>query len=397
MLDNPFHASFELSMPLRLEVCQQIHVDALAAVMSAKVKTSEVPSSVDPIVLRERVRSLGSDASLLHPTTIEQIFAGVTLAVYLTVQHLYCSRIGRRVRTVWTIINAMAQHAQASPISYEAIWALCLFLQKRRMQMTRVAIQRMAATWWIIFLPGEVDVNGEEKFPSLVCVFDETSRLVIAFRARMSLSLSETSALALHDALVLHRYPYREVPAAVIWYTPERLIVDDALPWTSQNCCSRLGLPFERQCTPPFAQTFRQQWMREVAVRHLKPRHWLSAFDSYLHKAYGYSPRRLQEEHDRDYASLVGYTRDPSWNLPVLRTLLPCSPSTITAEGTIIYQGNIYRDDLLSYWPGAPVTIRSSQPPGTSLWVYLYGELLCQANAQVFRPPLSLNGTQRER
>ena len=77
--------------------------------------------------------------------------------------------------------------------------------------------------------------------------------------------------------------------------------------------------------------------------------------------------------------------------------LLPCRPATITAEGTIVYQGNIYQDDLFSYWPGAPVTVRPAEPSATSLWVYLDGEVLCQATAQAFRPPIYLLDTAAER
>jgi hypothetical protein len=66
----------------------------------------------------------------------------------------------------------------------------------------------------------------------------------------------------------------------------------------------------------------------------------------------------------------------------------------ITAEGTIVYQGNIYEDELLIYWPDTSVAIRPSEPEAAALWVYLDGEVLCQAIAQTLRQPLS---PERER
>jgi hypothetical protein len=290
---------------------------------------------------------------------------------------------------VWSILNAMAQQARAPSLSYEAVWAICVSLQNRRTRITNVSIERIASTWWIILLPEEVSTDGENTFSSLVCVFDEVSRLVMAFRAMTSSQSPESVHLVLYDALMLHRHPARNVPSALTWYLPERFVVDAALPFAGQHCCAQLGVHLERQCTHPFAQTLYQQWVHEATIRHLKPQRWLSAFDSYLHKAYGYSPWRLREQRDQDFASLIGYTRDPCWNLPALRTLLPCYSAMITAEGTIVYQGNIYEDELLIYWPDTSVTIRPSEPEAAALWVYIDDEVLCRAIAQTIRRPMS--------
>ena len=397
MSSNPFSVSSAISTPLRLEICQQIHMTALAAIASKKGSIDEMPSSIDSIAMQQHVRRIGNDAYLLHPTIIEQCFTGVTLAVYLSIQKLYCSRIERRISMVWIILNRMARQAHVPSLSYEAVWAICTSLQDRRMRMTGVSTEQIASTWWIILLSEEGKADRDYAFFPLVCVFDEISRLVMAFRVMTSSQSHEAVHLALYDALVLHRHPSRNVPSAVTWYLPERLVVDATLPFAGQDCCAQLGVHLERQCAPSFAQTLRQRWMHEVMIRNLKPQRWLSAFDSYLHKVYGYSPWRLREKYEQDFASLIGYTRDPCLNLPVLRTLLPSCPTTITTKGTIIYQGNVYRDDLLMYWPETDVTVRPSEPQATALWVYLDGEVLCRAIAQVFRQPLSLGMAQRER
>ncbi len=397
MVCNPFSVSSERSTPLRLEVCQRIHTTALAAVALKKGIIDEIPSTIDPIAIQQHARHIGNDAYLLHPMIIEQCFTGVTLEVYLSIQKLYCSRIERRISMIWIILNAMAQRAHAPSLSYEAVWAICVSLQDQRRRMTGVSVVRIASTWWITLLPEEARTDGEDAFSSLVCVFDETSRLVMAFRTMASSQSPEAVHLALYDALVLHRHPSRNVPSALTWYLPERLIVDAALPFAGQQCCAQLGLHLERQCRPLFAQTLHQKWKHEAAVRHLKPQRWLPTFDSYLHKVCGYSPCRLREQRDQNFASLIGYTRDPSWNLPALRMLLPCYPAIITAEGTIIYQRTIYQDELLMYWPDTPVTIRPSEPEAAALWVYLDGEVLCQATAQTIRQTPPLSRTQRER
>jgi hypothetical protein len=105
-------------------------------------------------------------------------------------------------------------------------------------------------------------------------------------------------------------------------------------------------------------------------------------FDSYLHKAYSYSPLRSREERDREYLHLVGYNRDPVWQCPALRHFLPLHGGSIARDGAVPYDGLHYADELLTYWAGAPVTFRRSEQMEALIWIYLDGDLLCQAMAR---------------
>ncbi len=108
-------------------------------------------------------------------------------------------------------------------------------------------------------------------------------------------------------------------------------------------------------------------------------------FDNYLHKAHGYGPLRMQEQQARDWANLIGYNRDPAWQFPALRCFLPSHNGIIGPDGTVEYDGLHYADELLSYWPGHPVTLRRSESSEAMAWVYLDGEVLCQAMARELR------------
>ena len=104
-----------------------------------------------------------------------------------------------------------------------------------------------------------------------------------------------------------------------------------------------------------------------------------------MHKAYGYSPLRIREERDRVYDHLVGYNRDPAWQLPALRYFLPLHSGVISDEGSIFYEGLHYTDELLAYWIGAKVTFRLSEHTEALIWVYLEGSMLCTALARELR------------
>jgi hypothetical protein len=110
-------------------------------------------------------------------------------------------------------------------------------------------------------------------------------------------------------------------------------------------------------------------------------------FESILNIAYGTSPVRTREHNERVYRHLRGYMADPAWLFPALRTLFPLIDSVTTPEAEIIYQGLHYRAALLSYWPDTPVLIRPSAYTEASIWVYLDGEMLCQAWARELAQP----------
>ncbi len=141
MIVNPFLLTGPLTTVLESEDCQRIHYHALRAAIRG-IHPRAAPESLLLGALQARSRLDGAEVYLFHPTEIERLFAGVTLAVYRAIRTLYCSRLGRSIRMVWQILCAMASAAGAAAISYEAIWALCLHLEARRRASLEVQLDR---------------------------------------------------------------------------------------------------------------------------------------------------------------------------------------------------------------------------------------------------------------
>jgi hypothetical protein len=95
MRNNPFESSVD-EKPLAQDLCQRIHFEALERAMGG-CRAEAVPSTVDMSVLRRCVRLLGRETCLYHPEAIEQLFAGVSTAVYRMIAELYCCRLERSI------------------------------------------------------------------------------------------------------------------------------------------------------------------------------------------------------------------------------------------------------------------------------------------------------------
>jgi hypothetical protein len=54
--------------------------------------------------------------------------------------------------------------------------------------------------------------------------------------------------------------------------------------------------------------------------------------------------------------------------------------ATVNEEAAVTVAGRRYRDDLLRYWPGTPVTVRLSRHDPHFASIYLDNEILCQAS-----------------
>ena len=387
MSRNPFCEAGEGAQPLDRELCQRLHNEALERAMGG-CHADAVPSTVDLSVLRQRARLFGREACLYHPESVEHLFAGISIGVYRMIVELYCSRLERSMTTVWRIVQAIALGAGKAGIPYEAVWAVCMHLEEQRRRETEVALEQDTATWWIIPLfYEEKDQDAEQTHDQrlIMCLLDLTREVVLAFRVVDRQHISDASGQVLYDALVGQRQPDRAA-AGLSWRVPERLIVEQGL---SQDClegCKLLGITYETKQEPHvFFQAIQEGFWREVTNRGLRVDQWATVFDSYLHKAYGYSPLRFREERDRVYFHLIGYNRDPAWQCPVLRHFLPLHSGVITDDGAILYNGLHYADELLAYWAGVPVTFRRSEQIEALIWVYLDGSMLCTALARELR------------
>jgi hypothetical protein len=313
-------------------LCQRIHYEAIERAINGS-HTDAVPSTVDLLRLRERARLFGREAYLYHPEAVERIFDGFSLEMYRTIVELYCSRLERSMNMVWKIVHALALGTGRASISYEAVWAVCLHLEEQRQRETTVALTQDSTDWSMLSLRLERENQHTEGTDHLIlCLLDLAREAVLAFRVVDQEHVNEALGLVLYDALVGQRQPGR-VPAGLSWRIPERLITQQELQHDCLKGCTRLGIPCEtQQDLPVFFQTIQEGFKREVTNRGLKVDQWATLFDSYLHKAYGYSPLRICEERARVYDHLVGYNRDPAWQSPALRYFLPLHKCTVNTS-----------------------------------------------------------------
>jgi hypothetical protein len=348
-----------------------------------------LPASVRLGELRERARFDGAEVYLAHPDDIERLFSGVTLAVYRTVRSLFCSRLGRSIKTVWRILCAMAYAAGVASIPYETIWALCLSLEERRLASVAVPVERGEETWWVGLTTPDISIQqgtARAYRPSIAWCVEASAPRALSFCIAPLDAADDNATRALYDAIMAHRRPQARVPTGLIWHLPERIMTTVPLSRPCIAACTRAGIQVEESTAEiPLLEHIRKTWEPGVAGRTLQARHCAGLLDAFLHSAHGYGPRRAFEQQAHRYASLVGYGQDPAGQFPLLREFLPAAASSIEADGAVLYDGLHYTQEWLSYWPGHPVALRRSAHTRAVAWIYLDGEILCQAHARELR------------
>jgi Mu transposase, C-terminal len=386
MSGNPFLVPASMTTVLDREDCQRIHYQALQAAVRGS-RPEALPASVPLGELRERARFDGAEVYLAHPDDIERLFSGITLEVYRTVRSLFCSRLGRSTKMVWRILCAMACAAGMASIPYETVWALCLSLEERRLANVAVPIERGEDTWWVGLTTPDISIQqgtARAYRPSIAwCV--EASRALSFCIAPLD-AANENAARALYDAIMAQRRPQARVPTGLIWHLPERIMTTVPLSQSCVAACTRAGIQVEESTAAiPLLEHVRKTWEQGVAGRTLLASHCGGLLDAFLRRTHGYGPRRVSEQQAHRYASLVGYGQDPAWQFPLLRAFLRADASSIEADGAVAYDGLHYTHEWLSYWPGHAVTLRRSAHTGAVAWIYLDGEILCQAQARELR------------
>lgn len=388
MSANPFLVPGSLATILEQEDCQRIHYHALQAAVRG-TRPEAVPASLPLRELTASARFDGAEVYLAHPASIERLFAGVTLAVYRTVRSLYCSRLGRSIKMVWRVLCALACAAGVPSIPYETVWALCLYLEERRKESLAVPVKRGQDTWWVGFTTPDISIRegtAREYRPSIAWCVEARIPRALSFRIAPQEAVCENTTLALYEAILAHRRPHPRVATGLIWYLPQRIITTFPLSQPCIAACTRVGIQVEESTAGiPFLGHIRETWERGVAGRTLSVNQCAGLLDTYLRKIHDYGPLRELEEHARAYTPLIGYNQDPAWQFPLLREFLTLYPGGITTEGEVPFEGLHYTHELLSYWPEYPVTIRRSIHTEATAWIYLDGEILCQAHARELR------------
>jgi hypothetical protein len=389
---NPFLPSDSEQFALREEEYQLLYLEAVQKAIQ-RGKRSETPTTLPLDRLRDVVKKHGLESALLHPTDLATLFAGISHSVYRTIADFYCSHLGRSIPMVWKLLDAMARQAQVPSPSYEAVWACCFSFEQRRREMLTIKAERGSATWWL----GQLELNclirmsaRESKLivsPVLCYIADSSTGQMLANGIAPKDASEEHNSLMLYEAILLQRRPAKNAATGLVWHLPQRLVTTFSLSMDCQKACRALGIVIEcLQESPTFAQALQSNWADTLTGRVLLPQQCLLLLEAYLIRYAPPGPARLQEERAREYGHLLSYQRDATWHFPLLRAFLPRREATITMEGTLIFQGLHYADPLLAYWTSALVSLRFSPGFDALIWVYLEGEILCQAYARERRP-----------
>jgi len=389
MSEQLFLHQSALNGPLEPAFCQQLYYLALCRAVQGRA--SEVPPASLPMTeLRHFARRYGSTSLVSDLVMVGQVFQGVTLAIYQAIEALYCCRPGRSSRVVWQILQAMANDAGGAGLTYEAVWAMCEFLQAKREASVAVTREVSPEPWWLIELRPAVllqDEGWDRYAPSLLCILEAHPARILAFCIVRPEEVQEGAALALFQALVAQRVPARTVAAGLRWRLPRLLRSEVPLSAECQQACAALPLAIEemRDQRYPLPTELQRPWERDLSGRCLTRQQFALLFDTYLAKFLGAGPLRTQRACNLQFARLKGYSREPTWQFPALRRLLPHRAAPIGADGCIVYDGLHYVDDLLACWPEQEVTLVQFPTAEAWAWVYQGDEFLCQVGARELR------------
>jgi hypothetical protein len=370
-----------LDTPLTMEMYQRIHATALQRTMRG-LHLHAVPDHIDVEQLKRPVARTGFDGCLIHPSEVERIFAGVTLETYQTIRELYCSRLGRSISMVYRILQMLCRQEGAPVPTYEAVWAICLYLEKRRRESVDVSVVRSTGAWWIGKLSPTVRIQAEKDsfFPGIVCIIDTQTQHMLMFRIAPVDALAESIPLALYDAITAQRQPHPFALSGLLWQLPRRIITEETLSPECSTICKRMGIQIETTaCTQSLLETLRDTWATGLDGRVLPRSQCAAILDSFLERIHGYGPLREGKRRDEAFAQAQGYNQDPAALFPLLRALLPERKGIITDDGLVIDGYLRYTDELLRLWPRTQVTLRHSSHSPNIAWIFLEGEVLCQA------------------
>jgi len=371
-----------LDTPLTMEMYQRMHATALQRTMRG-LHLHAAPDHIDVEQLKQFVARIGFDGCLIHPSDVERIFAGVTLKTYQTIREIYCSRLGRSIAIVYRILQRLCQQESLPIPTYEAVWAICLYLEKRRRESVDVSVVRTTGAWWIGTLSPAVRIPVEKDafyLPGIVCIIDTQTQHMLAFRIAPLDTLAESIPLALYDAIAAQRQPHPFALAGLLWQLPRRIITEETLSRECSTICKRMGIQVETtMCTQPLLEALRDTWATGLDGRILPRSQCAAILDSFLERIHGYGPIREGERRDEAFAQAQGYNQDPAALFPLLRALLPERKGMITDDGLVIDGYLRYADQLLHLWPRTQVTLRHSAHSTNIAWIFLEGEILCQA------------------
>ncbi len=392
MMRSAYLPTSLLYQPLPLELCQRMHYDALCLTLdgSGEFATQDLPDTIAITELSEHARWFGRSALLLHPVAVQQMFAGITMETYRTVEQLYCHRLSRTIRMVWRILCAEAAEGKRPLPAYEAVWAICLFLRLRRTMSISVTMERLSSPWIVATFRPDVTVYDSllTSFrPTVVCIIDIETPHVLALRVTRDEQLLHDIRLVLYDAICAERRPAPEA-GGVVWNLPTRLAIEPSLLDSLGPVCNPFGIAVvPDRATLPLLTALQSNWTSDLPQHPLPVKDFAQICNRYLYNVHGHGPDSARKRQAYQFRHHLGYNRDPATQFPALRDVLPNTSGVIGDDGTVAVNGLHYTHTLLTHWRGMDVDVRTSPVTESRAWIYLDGDVLCEARARELRRP----------
>jgi hypothetical protein len=329
--------------------------------------------------LLELVKVFGGDVLISDRSLLDAYFRDIDAQVFQEVENYYCFRDSRNIVTIEQIINRDRIDRGLSPLPAEGIWALCMYLEEQKRENMKVSLNAVGE-WNIIVRPLKIYLRLEDRieqscFSTMVYEPGNPGR-VLSFAIHIDANaIDKQVSKVIFSALLLEREPSQQSTDGLIWRIPEIITLpnrDFVSKCLEQFCHSvHTKLDFRRNDIARLPNLIAETWIDKIrANKEYLPHHFDLVFDNYLYLVLGYGPRRQQKENDRIHEYSIPYNRDPLWQFPELRLLLPRTPSQISSDGFIIHEGIKFQSKILKLFKTDSVDIIQSPGSLRTLWVY---------------------------
>lgn len=375
---NPFLNPSKLNRRLTTETQQEIYFHAVTHALRTKA-SADVPGMLDLDWLEDRVHQLGWEACLAHPADTEAVFENISTDLYQLVLDLYCDLISRSIPMVHRIIAAMAETARHPAPRYQAVWALCLYMDRIHAQQAVVRTSITDAVWYICQVPTRVRIIEDGKVYSphfLLLVTNDDLPRIVGFQVTTPKRILADSFTMLYEAAAAQRQPMAKETAGLVWHLPGTIRASQMFYATLSPICSQIGIVVEDEYsnTPETIQAILRKietdWHNNVSQKSVSLSNCRNYFDTYLFRMYGCSPMREARKRRHEWRRLDGFNRDPASVFAFLRHFLP-ECQAIIENGAVTVRDLHYEHPLLHFWPKKQVSVRVSQEAESRCWVYL--------------------------
>lgn len=371
-----------INLPLTQETCQMIHYEALRNMSKVKEFDKDLDMSFYDYLHQKTIRS-GPELYLLHPEEIKEIFQNVTIDVYRFIEELFCSRENRTISMTAKIIERFHRDNGLRPISPLAIWAVCMYLIRKRTMKTNVTMC-LDGDWYISRLNWNINVTGstnESYQASAVVVSCPEREQVLSIEIAGRESVQEKVSLAIYEALLCKRNPSSDGAAGMVWGLPRRIFSNFEPAEGVRAFLSKTDIGwYATSSIPNILEVIQGDWETNLMGRKLSVRNLQLIVDRFLFRELGYSPQRTQTLLEETHKNSVGLKRDPLWQFPDLRYLVKKQPAEVNGNGIVQVERLRYTHVFLRHWKNENVEVIISPTDRNSAWVYEPGgDLICQA------------------